>query len=134
MSGGWTAKKEENGLPPSEDSPAASAPQMRTARRGRKPKIRCPYLTWVSCSNMKESSQQDRTRRRFHRASDLRATDLVQDTTVLLWGKCLAVGPQDGLPVPPPKGLPFLAVSRAPSWCSKVKEGLERFSSRPRVY
>ncbi|EDM04405.1 rCG33425, isoform CRA_d [Rattus norvegicus] len=32
MSGGWTAKKEENGLPPSEDSPAASAPQMRTAR------------------------------------------------------------------------------------------------------
>ncbi|EDM04403.1 rCG33425, isoform CRA_b [Rattus norvegicus] len=33
MSGGWTAKKEENGLPPSEDSPAASAPQMRTARR-----------------------------------------------------------------------------------------------------
>ncbi|EDL33566.1 mCG13775, isoform CRA_e, partial [Mus musculus] len=40
MSGGWTAKKEENGLPPSEDLPGSqprvlecTAPPTRTAKR-----------------------------------------------------------------------------------------------------
>lgn len=61
-------------------------------------------------------------------------TDLVQDTAALPWEKCLAVGPQDGLPVPPLTGLAFLALPRAPSWCLEVKEGLDQFSFRPRIY
>lgn len=58
------------------------------------------------------------------RASDLRVTDLVGDTIALPWEKCLAVGPQDGLP--------FLTVSRVPPWRPKVKE--VQFSSGSRVY